>query len=260
MANRLLERAGVMTWGSSSNFNDSPNQVPSLKALILQGGINSSTIGATNHGNTDANIAQRNEVTRNIENLLKGGGDKVTYTQRKGQDGKTILDPYVDQDTGDLVYPNQEGYVRNINGEYLDTWEDINEQIENKIDEAMKYCIISDELAKFVLGIPDARWKFIVSADFGKNANKADYEKMGMSQKMAELDCSIKYIKSLPANSMHQTQSLSKLRQIVREHLANVNIKRLVSKEKMKSDMKDGRLKESETAKANIASVPVVTE
>lgn len=206
---------------------------PSLKDLVFAGGVNASVIGASNHGSTEANIAQREEMVKHINNFLQGGGDQVTYMTLSGQNGKAISHPYVDGETGELIYPNENGLVRSINGDYLDRWKEINEQVENRIDDVMEYCIVSDELAAFTLGIKKNDWDTLC-AKKGKLP--------GMSDEMAELACSIKYIKSLPSGSVNQTMSLSKLRYIVREHLRNVNIKRLVSKKKMAQDVTKGDL------------------
>jgi predicted transcriptional regulator len=98
----------------------------------------------------------------------------------------------------------------------------------------MEYCIISDELSKFVLGISTTDWDAYTAKDGGVN---------GMSPELKKEESSIAYIKSLPSGSISQTRALSKLRFLVRKHLRNVNIKGLVTKDKMKEDMKKGHMK-----------------
>lgn len=208
-------------------------EIPSIQHLIFSGGINASSIGAVNHGSTESNIAQRGSVFTTLDNIMNGGGDKITYQQFMGQDGEPIKLPYVDSDTGHLVYPNEKGVVRAINGGFLSQWKELNDQLEDRIDEVMEYCIISDELSQFVLGISKESWEKLTKAGQG--------EDIGMSEELAKLNCGISYIKSLPANSVSQTGALSKLRFIVRVHLRNVNIKGLISKDKIKATAKSGK-------------------
>ncbi|MDP2059186.1 MAG: hypothetical protein Q8J97_05555, partial [Flavobacteriaceae bacterium] len=209
------------------------DRIPDITSLLFTGGVDANMIGAVNHGSIESNIAQRAEVFKSLDNLVNGGGDKITFVTVSGEDGNPIKIPYVGED-GNLVFPNDEGVVRSINGGYLARWKEINDQVEDKIDDVMEFCIISDDLARFVLGLSEDRWNELCAVGGG--------EDIGMSKELAKLECDMTYIKSLPSGSISQTQALSKLRFIVRKHLRNVNIKNLISKEKMKADMKSGNL------------------
>ena len=63
---------------------------------------------------------------------------------------------------------------------------------------------------------------------------------MVIDDKLADMDCSIEYIESLPPLSITQTQSIAKLTKIC-EYLADtVNIEGLTTTEDEMSNMKDG--------------------
>lgn len=221
-----------------ANFDSKTQKdiLPDITNMLFGGGGSASLLGLKNYGSTEANLAHRNEAEKHMRNIMEGGGDKVMMTCIKGADGNPITQPYLDGD-GEVVFPNKDGDVRAINGGFLSMMKEIHDNLENKIDQAMEFCIIDDEMARFVMGINKDDWK-----KYTNKMSKAESEALGMSEELGDIQCDITYIKSLPSGSISQTQSLSKLRHLVRIHIKNINIKGLVSLNTMKKDGEEGKL------------------
>ena len=65
--------------------------------------------------------------------------------------------PISDQDGG-ISLPDQFGRHRRVNGTWIDREYETHIAIEKRDDQQMKWCIISDEIARQIMGYTDAEW------------------------------------------------------------------------------------------------------
>ena len=184
-------------------------ELPKFEPLFYGGGISASLLGATNHGSLESNIAHRVENMKRFDNILNGGGDDVTYTTVAGADGKPIMQPIQDPTSGEMMYPNERGQIRTLNGGKLELMRELYDSIEDKTDKIMEYCVISDEMARFVLGFSAASWD-------NTCAKGGNFEGK-MSQEMADIDCHIIYIQSLPTGPLSQTMCYQNYDSLLKE-------------------------------------------
>jgi len=183
----------------------------SIKDTVIQGAYH----GPKHKGNDIANAIDGQKFTDWTINKAKDMGDAVYYATISDAGGNAIKTPYYSDAVKGIVYPDPQGRVRIINEEYMNTIRETEEYIENQVTEIMKYCVSSETSCKIALNLNDAQYDNMLGP------NEAEGVKLNMSNEMAKLDGRILYIKSLPANSVTQSQALSKLRFITnlrREH------------------------------------------
>ena len=109
--------------------------------------------------------------------------------------------PLGTENNGEISLPDETGRHRYINGTWIDREYEVYQAVQKRIDQQMKWCVISDEIARQVMGFTKAKWDEIAS----KDGTYGD-----MDPEMAKNDCHISYIKSLPTDHIQQTFSLSK--------------------------------------------------
>jgi hypothetical protein len=156
---------------------------------------------------TVKSLFSRKENDRYLKTVDESLGDMRITMKAYDTNGNLITTPFYSSETGDVVVPDAKtGAVPYVNGDIVDAKIHEAKLVEDRIDDLMEKCIISDEICKIVLNLNDA----------GYNANLApNVGPPGMNAEMMKLDGRVTYIKALPASSALQIQSLSKLRYLV---------------------------------------------
>ena len=162
---------------------------------FIKEGVKYSKFG--DYSNPADQILERNKVCNNAQAYATNYGDRVFHDNRT--DLKSI--------------PAEDGKHRFVNETWINREYDVYMAVQKRIDQQMKWCVISDEIARQVMGYTDAKWTEVTGPK----------GLPGMDPEMAKLNCKISYIKSLPTDSVLQTQALSKLRYICGQRLANIH-------------------------------------
>ena len=158
-------------------------------------------------------ILLRNSTFNSAQAYSQNFGDRVFFQSFYSETGEPIIAPIAAGPDGEIALPDETGKFRYINGTWIDREYEVYMAIQKRIDQQMKWCVISDEIARQIMGFTKEKWDEVAGPK----------GLPGMDPEMAKLNCHIAYIKSLPSDSVLQTQSLSKLRAICGQRLANIH-------------------------------------
>jgi hypothetical protein len=148
---------------------------------------------------------------KQMEDNLGDGMYFVTYNDARG---KPIANTTFEDDFGNVVKTDARGSVRYVDGGFISQVNEVEDEIEKEVDNKTEMAGKSDNICEMLLG--KERWAWCA-----ENGGPAS----GMHPNMKKLDCRPSYIKSLPSGDILQTQSISKLRWIVRHSLDDMNVK-----------------------------------
>jgi hypothetical protein len=169
---------------------------------------------------------------KRVDNLVNNGVDDEVFFTVKNNKGQAVKTPF--QFGGKTYFPNENGDIRVANSANVKLMKEIYDFQNDKCDQIMSLCVISDEVAAYVLGLCLSDW--LAYCGIG-GCPIGCY----MSDEMKMINCSVEELESLCDGSLLQTKCLSKMRKIVMCFLNNVNLEDFDDVIEKKNDMKTGK-------------------
>ena len=205
------------------------------------------TMGGRKHTDALSSVADRKHVQSYIEQIEASLGEKWLYETRYDMNGDPITEPYYHPLTGDMVFPDKKGKIRILNHDYLQKQIEIETYIEDKVDNMMKKCVVSDQVCMDILNLDENEYILHLgkgNTPFG-SADAVEFK---------NIDGRVSSIKATPAGSLTQTEKLSKLRYVVkalRHRYAEQDMHRNVQDAGKNADNTGSVTVEGELKKAN---------
>lgn len=180
-------------------------------------------------------VAHRQEQMRRLDNLVNNSATTQLKFQVMDENG-IVTTPF--PMNGKVYRPDEHGYVRVADKGRIDMAAKIRNHRRQRTKQIVNMCRDGDDICAYIFGYSEDEWKKICKLKGPKLRDM--FKGMVIDDKLADMDCSIEYIESLPPLSITQTQAIAKLTKIC-EYLADtVNIEGLTTTEDELSNMKDG--------------------
>ena len=238
---KLFDKSGTRLNSKHVNmFGDGGNRQGSfnLQGYMARGSVPDDLLGLNipPHGSSAfSQVAHRQEQMRRLDNLINNSVTTQLKFQVMDENG-VVTTPF--PMNGNIYRPDKDGYVRIADQGRIDLAKNIRKHRRNITKKIVDMCRDGDDICAYIFGYTEKEWKNI--CQMKGPALRKMYPGMVIDDKLAEMDCSIEYIESLPPLSITQTQAIAKLTKIC-EYLADtVNIEGLTTTEDELSNMKDG--------------------
>ncbi len=209
-----------------------------LQGYMARGSVPDELLGLNYpaHGSSAfSHVAHRHEQMRRLDNLVNNSATTQLKFQVMDENG-IVTTPF--PMNGKIYRPDKDGYVRVSDKGRIDMASKIRAHRRQKTKKIVDMCRDGDDICAYIFGYSEDQWKAICQMKGPKL--RSMFPGMVIDDKLADMDCSIEYIESLPPLSITQTQSIAKLTKIC-EYLADtVNIEGLTTTEDELSNMKDG--------------------
>lgn len=177
-----------------------------------------------------SNVAHNVEQAKRLENIANNGVSDEVQLAVKLKD-KNVVQPF--QMNGKVYRPDKNGVVRITDKGKIDTAMKIKKYQEKIVDDLMDYALLGDDVCMYMFGLTSTEWFNLCAKRDSEN------NEMNLSKDLNNVDCSIRYIESLPP-SLQQTQSISKLRAIVKHHASSVNLEGITTHDDTSRNIRDG--------------------
>ena len=209
-----------------------------MHATLARGGVPKKFYGVDNKfggSSAFAGVAHRGQTVKQLHNLLNDGVSSQIQIKFRDENGEVNTPfPFM----GDVWYPGKDGWARLVDSGKLDLEAEIAREREEKTERIMERIRPSDVCAAYLFGYDLPEWKDICRMK-GPQLRKT-FPGLDISDELAQNDCSLQSIKSLPPNSITQTHCIAKLN-LICEYLADtVHEEQLTTIEDTMSNMKDG--------------------
>ena len=238
---KLFDKSGTRLNSKHVNmFGDGGERQGSfnLQGYMARGSVPDDLLGLNipPHGSSAfSQVAHRQEQMRRLDNLINNSVTTQLKFQVMDENG-VVTTPF--PMNGNIYRPDKDGYVRIADQGRIDLAKKIRNHRRERTKKIVNMCRDGDDVCAYIFGYTETEWKKICQMK-GPGLRKM-YPGMVIDDKLADMDCSIEYIESLPPLSITQTQSIAKLTKIC-EYLADtVNIEGLTTTEDEMSNMKDG--------------------
>jgi hypothetical protein len=172
--------------------------------------------GRGRHG--EATVQDSQYVEARGKQLTANQGDGVLRFRYYDRNNKPIVGATREVD-GRIMRGDANGYFTKIDKGVLDFHLELEEQLEDQVDKAMKYAVVSDEMTMRVFNLTRSQYAAVLGPSPTKQRIEGNNGKFDIPETLAKYDARASHLKVLANNSVEFRGGLAKLRIYVKNNL-----------------------------------------